>query len=59
MNKQWRKDEAVVCAVLVLTSPLFGVSKGPEANSGEDAYRNMALEAPIGSFITMICRTGR
>lgn len=30
---------------------LTGCRGGPEKNSGEDAYRHIATEAPVGSFI--------
>ena len=44
--------QAIALSVfLTLLSTLLGCRTGPEANSGEDAYRNMAIEAPVGSFI--------
>lgn len=51
MNRTHRTLSLLVGALLVHALLIMGCRTSPEANSGEDGYRHMALEAPVGSFI--------
>ena len=50
-NLSIKKIGGLVTCLAGLAVAMSGCRTGPEQNSGEDAYRNVAVEAPIGSFI--------